>query len=239
MTQHCADQEMLVQAELDGELDVAATAALMSHVATCPGCADLRQRLASLQTRLRADITPETAPAALREFLRAQLKPRPILWKRPRVAFAAGLAVAASVALLLPRTPPDPLLDQAVALHIRALQPGHLLDVTASDQHVVKPWFDGRIDFAPNVKDLAAQGFPLLGGRLDYLARRPAAVLVYGRDRHMIDLFISKGPPLANAATQDGYNAIGWSEGDLSLLAVSDLNAADLQAFTNLYRATR
>ena len=157
---------------------------------------------------------------------------------KPVQAADGQVTIAASRALLLPRATPDPLTDQAVAMHIRALQPGHLLDVVTSNQHVVKPWFDGRIDFAPPVKDLATVGFPLKAGRLDYVAHRPAAVLVYGKDRHVIDLFVVKGTGATGPGSQDGYNTIGWTEGDLSFLAVSDVNAADLEAFAREWRQT-
>ncbi len=237
----CQGRHLLIQAELDGELDVAATAALTAHLQTCPSCAALRRDLLNLRVQLRGEITPEQAPDALRQFLMSRLKPKPRPWRRPAYAMAGGLAIAAILLLILPRATPDPLLDQAVALHIRALQPGHLLDVATSNQHVVKPWFDGRIDFAPPVVDLAQQGFPLLGGRLDYLGRRPAAVLVYGRDRHMIDLFVvpKTGGSLAGTMTLDGYNTLAWTKGDMTLIAVSDVTTADLRGFQAAWNAAR
>ena len=146
------------------------------------------------------------------------------------------MALAASVALVLPRG--GATYDEAVADHIRALQPGHLTDVLSTDQHTVKPWFDGRIDYAPPVRDFSADGFPLVGGRLDYLHGRPVAALVYRRDKHIIDLFV--WPDSAAAAprerTVNGYNVVDWAAGGMRFQAVSDLNAAELSQFAALWR---
>jgi anti-sigma factor RsiW len=161
-------------------------------------------------------------------------------WWSGAAGFGVGAACAAALAFLViaPRAPD--LAEQIVAGHIRALQPGHLEDVASSDQHTVKPWFDGRIDFAPPVKDLAAERFPLRGGRLDYLGGRPVAALVYQRDKHLIDLFVwpaagdSEQSP--TAARQQGYNVAHWTEGGMTLWAVSDLEAAQLREFAEDWR---
>jgi anti-sigma factor RsiW len=158
-------------------------------------------------------------------------------------SFGLGAAAAAAVALLV-LVPHQPnLAEQIVAGHIRALQPGHLEDVASSDGHTVKPWFDGRIDFAPPVKDLAAQRFPLRGGRLDYVAGRPVAALVYQRDKHVIDLFVwpaverTARPP--ETAQRQGYNVVHWSEDGMVLWAVSDLEAGQLREFAEDWRRLR
>ncbi len=125
--------------------------------------------------------------------------------------------------------------------HVRALQPGHLLDVVSTDRHTVKPWFDGRTDFAPPVKDLAAPGFPLLGGRLDYLHGRSVAVLVYSRGKHLVELFVwpSSGSNAVPArVTLDGYNVVHWTSGGMSLTAISDLEPAGLEQFARDWRQT-
>jgi anti-sigma factor RsiW len=114
----------------------------------------------------------------------------------------------------------------------------HLVDVESSDQHTVKPWFAGKLDFAPPVPDLQDQGFVLLGGRLDYLDDRPAAVLVYRRDKHVINLFIWRSTSGANAPIQavdrNGYHLLGWTHAGLAYWAVSNLNEGDLREFVRL-----
>ena len=138
---------------------------------------------------------------------------------------------------------PD-LTGEIVAGHIRALQPGHLEDVASTDRHTVKPWFDGRIDFAPPVKDLAAERFPLRGGRLDYIGGRPVAALVYERDQHLIDLYVwpAAGDSAAAVTTapvlaqQQGYSVVHWTEGGMALWAVSDVEAGQLREFAEDWR---
>jgi len=126
--------------------------------------------------------------------------------------------------------------DIVVADHIRALQPGHLLDVASTDQHTVKPWFDGRLDFAPPVKNLKADGFPLAGGRLDYLAGRAVAALVYGRRQHTINLFVwpSNDSAGSGQGSRNGYNFQRWSLDGMALWAVSDISAQELAEFVRI-----
>ena len=122
--------------------------------------------------------------------------------------------------------------------HVRSLMPGHLIDVQSSDRHTVKPWFAGRIDISPPVMDLASKGFPLLGGRLDYVQGHPAAVIVYGRRLHMINLFVwhtIPGEQAAASTAHDGYEVLHWTSGDLSYWAVSDAAPAELDAFRAAY----
>jgi anti-sigma factor RsiW len=157
-------------------------------------------------------------------------------------SFGVGAAMAASLMLLVPQPGQQGLSDQIVASHMRSLQAGHLADVASTDCHTVKPCFDGKIDFAPPVKDLAAQGFPLLGGRLDYLAGRPVAALVYGRAKHSINLFVWPEPGMADAvrtvSERNGYNVIHWRRDGMTLWAVSDLEMRELSGFVDLWSAT-
>jgi anti-sigma factor RsiW len=167
-------------------------------------------------------------------------------WLRPAAAgFAVGAALAAGLALMITtRAVDDTVTDSIVTAHIRALQPGHLTDVQISDQHQVKPWFDGKIDFAPPVKELSDQGFDLVGGRLDYIQGREAAVIVYRRKLHMIDLFVTRadhgGSGTASApaprTTPSGYNVERWSEGGQDYWAVSDLNRNELGDFAKAWQ---
>jgi anti-sigma factor RsiW len=128
------------------------------------------------------------------------------------------------------------LAQEIVSGHVRSLMGSHLMDVASTDQHTVKPWFNGRLDFSPPVKDLAAEGYPLTGGRLDYVGRRSVAALVFQRHKHVINLFVwpateADSKPAAIKPTQ-GYNLIHWSKGGMAFWAVSDLNPKELMEFT-------
>jgi len=246
----CRKFRLLVQADHDGELGVAEAAELAVHLQGCADCRAVQRQLADLSARLRSEVPRYEAPAVLRAALQAQLalasgpaqgtvvpfRAKP--WREFGLAAAAAMALAASVVLWLPPAPGMDDADEIVASHIRALQPGHLTDVISTDQHTVKPWFDGRIDYAPPVRDFAAAGFPLVGGRLDYIVGRPAAALVYMRDKHVIDLYV--WPHTGNAAptvhTANGYNVVGWAGGGMRFQAVSDLNPAELRQFGDLWR---
>jgi anti-sigma factor RsiW len=243
----CEEMRLLVQADLDGELDAAATAALAGHLAECPGCAALRQELTGLSARLKGELRPYAAPASLRRALEARFSPPaaapppPSGFRRrvlPFATFGAGAAIAACLALLLLPAGTDPDAE-LVADHIRALQPGHLTDVLSSDQHTVKPWFDGRIDYAPPVRDFAGAGFPLIGGRLDYVRDRAVAVLAYRRDKHLIDLYVWPDQGAASGPVTDarnGYNIVRWREDGMAFTAVSDVELGQLRDFAELWR---
>ncbi len=132
----------------------------------------------------------------------------------------------------------DLVLDELVSSHIRSLMVEHLVDVVSSDQHTVKPWFSGKVDFSPPVKDLSADGFPLVGGRVDYVGGRPVAVIVYKRRLHIINVFIW---PSANESgegsrylVRQGYRLRRWTHGGLTFWAVSDVNDADLDTLAQL-----
>jgi anti-sigma factor RsiW len=255
-TERCADIEMLLQADHDGELDVAGTASLAAHLAQCPDCGARQVELARLSTRLRTELPYHRAPDRLRQAIAAampaQAPPRPGAalrrwrvpgWRWPDrlLPFGAGIAVAATLMLVVLPPRGDDLAGSVVASHIRALQPGHLMDVVSTDQHTVKPWFDGRLDYAPPVKDLAAQGFPLVGGRLDYLGGRPVAALAYRRNLHVIDLYVwpvSRAVAAPSASGEhSGYHYVGWTQDGMTFWAVSDVTAADLRNFVDRWRA--
>ncbi|HET7453001.1 MAG TPA: anti-sigma factor, partial [Thermoanaerobaculia bacterium] len=152
---------------------------------------------------------------------------------------AAGLLVGLALAGYRARSiRADALAAELAGSHVRALQPGKLTDVVSTDRHTVKPWFAGRIDFAPPVPDLTPAGFPLVGGRLDAVAGRPAAVLVYGRRRHVIDLYVvpAADSPGAVAAEWNGFHVVHWTAESLAFWAISDLDRAELQRFVSLFR---
>jgi anti-sigma factor RsiW len=257
------DKVLLVQAELDGELDAAQAAALAAHRGGCPICQAAAAELARARSLLDAEALYQPIPGDVRSRVMAQLTtarprgdtadwlpPQSLVlarWRRwwsrswsSAASFGLGATSAAAVVLLVLAPNQPNLAEQIVAGHIRALQPGHLEDVASSDGHTVKPWFDGRLDFAPPVRDLAAQRFPLRGGRLDYVAGRPVAALVYQRDKHVIDLFVwpaagNTGRPPETAQRQ-GYNVVHWSEDGMALWAVSDIEPSQLREFAEVWR---
>ena len=246
------EKVLLVQAELDGELDAAQAAALEAHRTDCPICRAAQAELMRARGLMRGDLY-EPMPDDVRTRVMARLRqvappPAPAPRRRrnwdwlrgPSIGFGLGAACAAAISLLVVLPERNDLIDQAVADHIRALQPGHLEDVVSTDQHTVKPWFDGRIDFAPPVRDFAAEGFPLRGGRLDYLGGRPVAALVYQRDKHIIDLYVwpasGAGPHLAGDTTIQGYNVVHWAAGGMNFWAVSDVERGQLDDFAALWK---
>jgi anti-sigma factor RsiW len=242
---------LLIQAEFDGELDAAEAAALQTHRAACPVCRAAAAQLAEARELCR-DGLYEPMPEAMQRRLfnnldmptRTPARPqRRFLWswRQSGVGFAVGAACAAALAFFVISPGDQALTEQIVAAHVRALQPGHLEDVASSDRHTVKPWFDGRIDFAPPVKELGAEGFPLTGGRLDYLAGRPVAALIYRRDKHIIDLFVwpaSGGPVAPIEATQQGYNVVRWSDAGMNFWAASDVERRQLREFARAWQRT-
>jgi len=249
------DKVLLVQAELDGELGAAEAAGLAAHRAECPICEAAAVELAQARALVRDDLyqpVPEDVRHRVMTALAAARPARPAMaaaapeslgwwhrWWSNGASFGLGAACAAALAvlLLMPAMPPG-LTEQVIAGHVRALQPGHLQDVASEDRHTVKPWFDGRIDFAPPVKDLAAARFPLTGGRLDYLDGRPVAALIYQRDKHVIDLFVwpAAGETPPQSAERQGYNIVHWSQNGMAFWAVSDLETAQLKQFAEDWR---
>jgi anti-sigma factor RsiW len=243
---NCQQTRKLIQAYHDRELDIATTVEIDVHLADCPACHGNLRDLSALRVVLQNEALRYSPPAGFQQKCRltvAQsllsehdaLPSRP--WFQPIVWSAAAIAVILTVLAVMLRAPGDEdrLLAELSASHIRSLMGDHLLDVVSSDQHTVKPWFDGKLDFAPNVRDLRESGFPLLGGRLDYVAQRPIAALVYGRDKHFINLFVwpakSQRESSPHASQRNGYHLVRWSSNDMAFAAVSDLNERDLLEF--------
>jgi anti-sigma factor RsiW len=244
----CPDHEPLLQALLDGELDAANALSLEAHLRTCPGCAAHYRMMQAVRTRLAETDLSAPASPALRsridaliaaEGRRAARSAPHHWWERPLAGWsAAGAMAAVAASLFLFQAAPiqtASLQDELVADHVRSLLASHLIDVATSDRHVVKPWFNGKINFAPPVVDLADQGFPLVGGRLDYAGSREVAALVYKRHAHVINLFVlpSRGGGLSwlARAQPTSYSVIHWRKGDLDFWAVSDVDAGQLEAF--------
>jgi anti-sigma factor RsiW len=248
---NCEHIRPLIGAHHDGELDAANTLEVERHLADCPQCFAQLRALGSLRAQFADESLRFRAPSDLRAKIRAAVaaetaaEREPVPTRRNWLPFALPLAAAIVFAALLatqylPRPREDPLLTELTASHVRSLMATHLMDVASTDQHTVKPWFDGKLDFAPPVKDLRDSGFPLLGGRLDYLDDRPVAALVYARQKHFINLFIwpsAAAPETPKAAVRNGYHLVHWVGQGMTFWAVSDLNEKELTDFAGLWPA--
>jgi anti-sigma factor RsiW len=248
---NCAECEILLHPLIDGELDAFHARDVEAHVATCAGCAEKLKAFRAMREAMAGADLKFAAPASLRNRIEAALPspsaeiiaPRKFFQPARRSffgGFAMGSALSAAIAATLVVgvfriDQNQQVADEVVSAHIRSLQAGHLMDVETSDQHTVKPWFDGRLDLAPPVIDLTAEGFTLLGGRLDYIDGEPVGSIVYQRRKHLINLFVAQrlGAKHAGALTESiqGYNVRHWSEQGLDFWAVSDLAGDELGEF--------
>lgn len=243
MTDH-AEYEHLLHGLLDGELDAANALKCEEHLAACAACAAKFADMSELRAAIRGADLRYQAPERLRQRVSTSIKraqPRRSGDLVRRLSWPAAALMAASLCLfvLVPRTPD--IGDEVVSSHVRSLMANHLTDVASSSHHTVKPWFAGHIDFSPPIYDLAAQGYPLVGGRVDYVDGHPVAAVVYRRGEHVINLFIwparegAAGPALPEV--RQGYNVLHWTKRGMSCWAVSDLNAQELQQFEHLVRS--
>jgi anti-sigma factor RsiW len=246
----CQPTSELLDGYLDGELDLVRDLEVERHLQVCGACAGLHARRLALRSELKLAELYHPAPSALEARVRADLRRlkaaqrsrRPIEWRKLTMvgSIAAALLITWTLATRW-RTPThnDLLAREVVANHVRSLLAGHLADVASSDQHTVKPWFNGLLDFSPWVADLADEGFPLVGGRLDYLDGRSVAALVYKRRKHVINLFIwpaSDGDLNVAAERIKGFQAEHWTAEGMNWWAVSDLNAKELGDFGQIVR---
>ena len=240
---NCREAGRLLPAYVDDELDLPHSLEIEAHLEECRACAeDLRRQRAVKQAIVR-QAPYYSAPADLRQHVlqaarHFQTSERTGLFSWRPGSWVALAAAAAVVMAVIWRIAPSPLRPsptsietQVVASHVRSLMANHLMDVPSSDHHTVKPWFTGKIDFAPDVPDLSARGFTLVGGRLDYVDGRPVAALVYRRRLHTINLFTWPSTSADQAArrdTRDGFHVIHWIRGGMEWWAVSDLNPEEL-----------
>jgi anti-sigma factor RsiW len=245
---NCDETQVLMHALIDGELDAGNARAVEAHIA---GCAECAARLGEFHELRKAMVTERlhyAAPASLRARIEGKLPAPQVAASRRSVlkGFAVGAAasaIAASGLLVMVMRKDDDrrVLAEVVSAHLRSLQAEHLIDVQSSDQHTVKPWFNGRLDVAPPVIDLTALGFTLIGGRLDYVDAKPVAAIVYRRRVHVINLFCAPSPGATRrAATMEslhGFNVRSWTENGLNLWAVSDINADELNEFGEKFEA--
>ena len=252
---NCELTERYVPGYLDGELDLVRTIEMESHLKGCPTCAQELETLKALRAALQRSSLAYAAPSALRERIqtslrassRADVRERKIKWPSLNIWQLAGafaLLVLSSItgwqltARLRTPSGDQQIAAEGFASHVRSLEANHLMDVASTDQHTVKPWFDGKLDFSPPVEDLASDGFPLVGGRLDYLEGREVAALVYQRRKHIINVFVLPDSAETSSTpaiqSRQGYNIMKWSHGGFQFWAVSDVAAPDLAEFVRL-----
>lgn len=261
MSDRCQPTRAMLNAYVDGELPPDDAAAIADHLTSCAHCSAEYQTVLDTIALTRSQLERFTAPDVLRARIRAAIATTPAeqeraperraerrsLWVKP-VLMAAGLVVAAALGsgttLLVRQQPEPPSIEaQVLSSHLRSLMPNHLTDVASNDQHNVKPWFNGRLDYSPPVARFDDVGYPLIGGRIDYVGGRPVAVVVYGRRQHLINVFSwpSAGADEPITATaSNGYTMYRWRSGGIEHWVVSDVNAAELKAFAEMIeRETR
>ena len=246
---NCELADTTVHGYFDGELDAERSAEFERHLERCAQCQAALEGIESLSKRLQQASLYEPASAALRERIHQQLGSRTDAARRQPWSFKAWFLIPASavlataaflVALFLVQTHAgtERITAELIDAHVRALQPGHLTDVQSTDQHTVKPWFDGKLDFIPPVNDFSDHGFTLVGGRLDVLEGRNVAALVYSRRKHLISVFIwpsaDKPRDFTGSGSKRGYNWITWKSGDMQFYLVSDVSPADLTTLKSL-----
>ena len=244
----CDEAEVLLHALIDGELDAGHALEVENHIAGCPRCAAALRDYREMSKAIAEAGAGYTAPAALRQRIEAALpQPRAIPNRRAVLrGFAMGSAVSALaatglVAIVLRNDDAERIQAEVVSAHLRSLQAGHLTDVISTDQHTVKPWFNGRLDVSPPVVDLTAQGFTLIGGRLDYVDARALGAVVYKRRQHVINLFVAQTASTERRAakidTVQGFNIRHWSDRGLNFWAVSDLAKDELAEFGDKFES--
>jgi anti-sigma factor RsiW len=240
----CELVERDLDAYLDRELDAEASAAVREHVRTCAAC---RRQVLQRETLAKfvRGAPYYSAPDRLRARVLAQSTRSTSVRRVLTWAAAAVLVLSAGAGLTLWRSAANhgnAIADEVVNSHVRSLMANHLFDVQSTDLHTVKPWFLGKLDFSPPVVDLASSGFPLVGGRLDYVGGRPVAALVYQRQKHTINVFVSPAgsDPSTDAAVLAvrGFNVLHWIDNGMSFWAVSDLNSAELGEFATALQAS-
>ena len=253
---NCHETHRLLEADVDGELDLVHHLQLEEHLKTCPACAAARQALVARRAALSQSLPRFTAPPALAGKVRAALRvdgapiaplrparlarvTRPI-WQVAGLAASVAFVFAAGYTWGNARARGNLLIEEAVSAHVRSLQFNHLSDVVSTDRHTVKPWFAGKLDFSPPVMDLAAAGYPLAGGRLEHFAGRPAAALVFHRRAHVINLLIWPADRDAVASRQaelNGYHLQSWSQAGFNFQAISEIPAAELSEFSAAFQS--
>ena len=246
---NCDEAQNLINGYTDGELDLVRNLEIERHLQECALCTQDYKSHQVLRDRIKDGSLYFKTPVDLERRIQGSLRKAAKTAGRPRALpkwwfnIAAPMAAAAVVVLaLVPflRGPSadDLLAREVVSSHVRSLMASHLADVASTDQHTVKPWFAGKLNFSPTVEDLAQQGFPLMGGRLDYLDNKPVAALIYRRNKHFINLFIwpsgSDSEVRTKTESRQGYNLVHWTKSGMTYWVASDLNTSELQEFVQL-----
>ena len=247
----CERVRLLLHGYVDGELDLVTSLDLSEHLQHCDACSREHALLMNLHAAVSGSSLRLTAPEALRVKIHSSLRqaePRSRPWLALQTfRLASGFVLIAILFFavgFLSRGISLANRDAAIAqdvqtAHVRSLMADHLLDVVSSDQHTVKPWFNGKLDFSPPIADLTEAGFPLIGGRLDYLGGHPAAALIFQRNKHFINLFIwPSAEPVTTPirSSNSGYNLIRWTGSGMYFWAISDLNADELLSFVDAFQ---
>lgn len=243
----CVEAEALLHGYLDNELDLVRAIDIETHLQACAACQRAYEEHKAARSAIRERATYFSAPDHLRGRIALALPTRTKIsrtWSLTWPSFGAALAFASiatlsfSLYLMVP-SHDERLTEEIISSHVRSLMATHLADVASSDQHTVKPWFNGKLDFSPPVIDLTAQGFPLVGGRLDYIDNRPVAALVYRHRQHLINLFIwpasrDQNSPAKTTFARQGYNLIHWEHSGMVFWVVSDLNSTELRDLVSI-----
>jgi len=245
----CSETRELINAYIDQELDLVHSLDIEKHMAECPACTITYKNLGALrlaintdslyyhppadyQKRIQKKVLKKNRAEAIQSFLSRNLV------GVGTFALVASLIILVFIPALSDFSSDNRLTDEIVSSHIRSLMADHQTDVTTSDRHTVKPWFNGKLDFSPEVQDFADRGYALVGGRLDYLDERAVASLVYRHKRHLINLYIWPSDDAAEVKMkykfERGYNLINWSKAGMTYWAVSDINSQELEQFAKL-----
>jgi len=254
----CAECRELLSGHIDNELMADESHDVDAHLAECAECARERESLAATSQLLKKGLVRHSAPDVLKARIRnaiaqesdafeppAPQRKKSSQWLRLAAACAAVAVISSGVTYetLTRGGGPRGLADEIITSHVRSLMAGHLTDVVSNNTHNVKPWFNGKVDLSPTVPKLDSIGFPLLGGRIDYVEGRAVATVVYTRRQHIINVYSwpHRGPntdPVA-AGTDKGYHLVEWRRDGIEQWAVSDLNTAELDEFARAFTASR
>lgn len=248
---NCELPETTIHGYFDGELDAVRSAEFERHLEKCLKCQAALEGIDALRRQFQQSDLNEHASPMLREKISKQIaletknngRTQDLSWKRwflvPTLGtLAAAAALITIMMFVIPSRKESALTAELIDAHVRSLQPGHLFDVESTDQHTVKPWFDGKIDFIPPVADFAPQGFPLVGGRLDVVDGHNVAALVYARRKHFINVFVwperDQKTIGESSGSREGYNWVAGQSGGMYIYLISDAGFSDLRALKGL-----